>query len=170
MRNIPVELVARYEEAGWWTRETLGQVLARGLQAAPDARFRAYSAVRPWSGTFRDVEQVARRLAAGLRARGVGAGDVVAFQLPNWMEAAATFWASAYLGAVVVPIVHFYGRKELGYILTAARPRVFITAQEFGRMAYQADLCADVPIVGVVGRDFDGLLDAEPMPGVIAAD
>ena len=35
-------------------------------------------------------------------------------QLPNWMEAAATFWASAFLGAVIVPIVHFYGRKELG--------------------------------------------------------
>ena len=117
MRNIPDELVTRYEEAGWWTRETLGQVLAYGLQAAPDATFRVYSDVRPWSGTFGDVEVVARRLAAGLRARGVGAGDVVAFQLPNWMEAAATFWASAFLGAVVVPIVHFYGRKELAHIL-----------------------------------------------------
>jgi acyl-coenzyme A synthetase/AMP-(fatty) acid ligase len=93
-----------------------------------------YSAVRPWSGTFRDVESVARRLAAGLRARGVGAGDVVAFQLPNWMEAAATFWASAFLGAALVPIVHFYGRKELAHILASAKPRVFITAEEFGRL------------------------------------
>jgi acyl-CoA synthetase len=170
MRNIPVELVKRYHDEGWWTDETIGDLLADGLAAAPHTAFRVHSSVRPWSGTFRDVEMMARRLAAGLRARGIGPGDVVAFQLPNWMEAAATFWASAFLGAVVVPIVHFYGRKELGYILTAARPRVFITAQEFGRMAYQADLCADVPIVGVVGRDFDGLLDAEPMPGVIAAD
>jgi hypothetical protein len=23
MRNIPVEVVTRYEEAGWWTRETV---------------------------------------------------------------------------------------------------------------------------------------------------
>ena len=170
MRNIPAELVTRYEEAGWWTRETLGQVLAGGLHAAPDARFRAYSAVRPWSGTFRDVEQVARRLAAGLRARGVGAGDVVAFQLPNWMEAAATFWASAFLGAVLVPIVHFYGRKELGHILASAKPRVFITAEEFGRMTYQPDLCSDVPVVGLVGDDFEDLLADEPMAGTVAAD
>ena len=134
MRNIPVELVARYEEAGWWTRETIGQVLAGGLQAAPDTKFRVYSAVGPWSGTFRDVESVARRLAAGLRARGVGAGGVVAFQLPNWMEAAAAFWASAFLGAALVPIVHFYGRKELAHILASAKPRVFITAEEFGRL------------------------------------
>jgi non-ribosomal peptide synthetase component E (peptide arylation enzyme) len=32
MRNIPVELVTRYEEAGWWIRETLGEVPARGLK------------------------------------------------------------------------------------------------------------------------------------------
>jgi acyl-CoA synthetase len=170
MRNIPAELVTRYEGAGWWTRETLGQVLAGGLHAAPDARFRAYSAVRPWSGTFRDVEEVARRLAAGLRARGVGAGDVVAFQLPNWMEAAATFWASAFLGAVLVPIVHFYGRKELAHILASTKPRVFITAEEFGRMTYQPDLCSDIPVVGLVGRDFDELLADEPMAGTIPTD
>jgi acyl-CoA synthetase (AMP-forming)/AMP-acid ligase II len=170
MRNIPVELVTRYEDAGWWTRETLGQVLAGGLHAAPDARFRVYSAVRPWSGTFRDVEEVARRLAAGLRARGVGAGDVVAIQLPNWMEAAATFWASAFLGAVLVPIVHFYGRKELAHILASAQPRVFITAEAFGRMTYQPDLCSDIPVVGLVGRDFDDLLADEPMAGTIPAD
>jgi len=170
MRNIPAELVTRYEDAGWWSRETLGQVLAAGLHAAPDARFRVYSAVRPWSGTLRDVEQMARRLAAGLRGRGVGAGDVVAFQLPNWVEAAATFWASAFLGAVLVPIVHFYGRKELAHILASAKPRVFISAEEFGRMTYQPDLCADVEIVGLVGRDFEDLLADEPMAGTVAAD
>ncbi|MER5183172.1 AMP-binding protein [Streptomyces sp. NPDC002896] len=167
MRKIPVELVKRYEAEGWWTQDTLGDLLTRGLEAAPGTEFRVHSAVRPWSGTFRDVERVARRLAGGLRARGVGPGDVVAFQLPNWMESAAVFWASAFLGAVVVPVVHFYGRKELSYILNATRPRVFVTAERFGRIEYQADLCADVPIVGVVGRDFDDLLSADPMPGTI---
>ena len=106
-----------------------------------------HSAVRPWAGTFRDVEFVARRLAAGLRDRGVGPGDAVAFQLPNWMEAAAVFWASAFLGAAVVPIVHFYGRKEVGYILQRIVPRVFVTAERFRRLEYQADLCAGVPIL-----------------------
>lgn len=170
MRNIPVELVSRYEQSGWWTRETLGQVLAGGLHAAGDTGFRVYSAVRPWSGTFRDVERVARRLAAGLLARGVGAGDVVAFQLPNWMEAAATFWASALLGAAVVPIVHFYGRKELAHILATAKPRVFITTDRFRQLVHQPDLCAEVPIVALVGRDFEDLLADEPMAGTIATD
>ncbi len=170
MRTIPADLARRYEVEGWWTRDTMGDLLARGLAAAPETEFRVHSAVRPWSGTFGDVERVARRLAGGLRARGVGPGDVVAFQLPNWMEAAAVFWASAFLGAVVVPIVHFYGRKEVGYILESVRPRVFVTGERFGRLEYQADLSAGVPVVGVVGRDFDDLLDAEPMPGTVAAD
>ncbi len=170
MRDIPEDLTERYVAEGWWTQETLGDLVADGLAANPATAFHVHSAVRPFSGTFGDVELQARRLAAGLRSRGVGAGDVVAIQLPNWMEAAAAFWASTFLGAVVVPIVHFYGRKELGHIMSTARPKVFITTAEFGRMTFHADLCADVPIVGLVGGTFDDLLADEPMPGTIAAD
>jgi acyl-CoA synthetase (AMP-forming)/AMP-acid ligase II len=47
---------------------------------------------------------------------------------------------------------------------------VFVTAERFGRLEFSADLCAGVPVVGVVGRDFGDLLSAEPMPGTIAAD
>ena len=71
---------------------------------------------------------------------------------------------------MTVPIVHFYGRKELSHIMSTARPRAFVTAEQFGRMQYQPDLCADVPIVGLVGRDFDDLLADEPMAGTIATD
>ncbi|MEU4312907.1 AMP-binding protein [Nocardia sp. NPDC024068] len=169
-RPIPEELRARYIAEGWWTRDTMGDLLSRGLAAAPDAAFRVHSEVRPWRGTFAEVERVARRLAAGLRARGVGPGDVLAFQLPNWMEAAATYWAASFLGAAVVPIVHFYGPAELRHILGVARPKVFITMAEFGRRTYDPEICADIPIVGVVGRDFDDLLADEPMAGVLPAD
>ena len=171
MRVIPVELARHYVDQGWWTSETLGAMLARGLEAHPDTGFEVHSAQRPWAGSFRDVEDVARRLAAGLRQRGVGPGDVVALQLPNWMEAAAAFWASAFLGAVVVPIVHFYGRKEVGHILATAKPKVFVTAREFGRMAFQPDLVRDVPIVALVGEaSFRDLLADEPMAGTLATD
>ncbi|NUS55461.1 MAG: AMP-binding protein [Streptomycetaceae bacterium] len=174
MRTIPAELVERYEAEGWWTGESVGDLLARGLAAAPDTEFRVHSAARPWAGTFADVESVARRLAAGLRSRGVGPGDAVVFQLPNWMEAAAVFWASAFLGATVVPVVHFYGPKELRYILGAVRPKVFVAAERFGRLEFRSELSADVPVVGVVGRDdglgFDALLADEPLPGHAAVD
>ncbi|MEU4650197.1 AMP-binding protein [Nocardia fluminea] len=175
MRTIPPELVERYEREGWWTRDTISDLLARGVEAAPDNHFRVHSTTRPWSGTIREVEQVARRLAGGLRARGVGTGDVVAFQLPNWMEAAATFWAASFLGTVVVPIVHIYGRREVGHILETVRPKVFITAERFGKLTYDPAVYAGVPIVGVVGgrdrsQDFETLLAAEPWDGIATVD
>ena len=177
MRTIPDELRRHYEDMGWWTPVPLGALLARGLAAHPGNEFRVHSAQRPYAGTFADVESMARRLAAGLRARGVRPGDVVAFQLPNWVEAAAVFWASSFLGAVVVPVVHFYGSRELGFIIEHTRPRAFITANAFGRMAYDPALTADVPIIGVVGADdghganrFEDLLDDAPLRGTLPVD
>src|SRR5918994_6062950 len=113
-------------------------MVADGLGARADVDFRVRSKVRPWSGTFADVDRAARSLAAALRSRGIGPGDVVACQLPNWVEAGISFWAAAYLGAVVVPIVHFYGAKEVAYILRVTRPRVIVTPDRFG----QADFLA----------------------------
>ncbi|TPG33235.1 AMP-binding protein [Mycolicibacterium hodleri] len=171
MRIIPSELAKHYADQGWWTSETLGAMLAQGLEAAPGAGFHVHSESRPWSGTFGDVEVVARRLASGLHERGVGPGDVVALQLPNWMEAAAAFWASAFLGAVAVPIVHFYGRKEVSHILSTAKPKAFITTRHFGRMTFQPDLAEEVPIVALVGEaSFDDLLDDAPMTGTVDTD
>jgi acyl-CoA synthetase (AMP-forming)/AMP-acid ligase II len=169
-REIPAALRKRYESEGWWTSETLGELLSGAIEPRRDVTFRVHSTVRPFAGTFGDVELLARRLAAGLRSRGVGAGDVIAFQLPNWVEAAATFWAATFLGAVVVPIVHFYGRKEVGHILATAEPKVFIAAAEFGRMRFESDLSNGVPVVGVVGRNFEDLLADEPMDGIVDAD
>ena len=37
-------------------------------------------------------------------------------------------------------------------------------------MKFQPDLCADVPIVGLVGENFDELLADEPMPGAMHTD
>ncbi|MFD4404990.1 AMP-binding protein [Nocardia sp. NPDC058499] len=169
-RRVPADLARSYREAGWWSDETLGELLARGLAAAPDTTFAVHSRIRPYTGTFGDVERTARRLAAGLHRRGVGPGDIVAFQLPNWMEAAATYWACALLGTTVVPIAHFYGRKELGYILGAVGPKAFITCERFGQNEFDPQLCAGVPVVGVVDRDFEDLLDPEPLTGTLTTD
>jgi acyl-CoA synthetase len=46
-----------------------GDLLGRGLAAAPGAEFRVHSAVRPWSGTFADVELLLIILGAAGLAR-----------------------------------------------------------------------------------------------------
>jgi acyl-CoA synthetase (AMP-forming)/AMP-acid ligase II len=132
LRAVPEHLRARYVAEGWWDDDSLGATVANGLATLGATPFNVFSAVRPWRGTFADIDRSARALAGSLRARGVGPGDVVAFQLPNWAEAGVTFWAAAYLGAVVVPIVHFYGAKEVAYIVRTVQPEVLITADRFG--------------------------------------
>ena len=129
-----------YVRAGYWDDQSLGTVLSLGLRDGGAQPFTVRSEVHPYNGSLGDVDDLARRVATGLRSRGIGPGDAVAFQLPNWVEAAATFYAVAYLGAVVVPIVHFYGPKEVGYILRKTRVKALITADGFGNQNYLANL------------------------------
>jgi acyl-CoA synthetase (AMP-forming)/AMP-acid ligase II len=160
-RPVDEERAQRYAAEGFWGDDSLGALLSAGLHDAADHPFTVRSDRMPYRGTFGDVDALARRVAAGLQARGIGPGDAVAFQLPNWLEAAATFYAIAYLGAVVVPIVHFYGPKEVGYILRKTRVKALITADRFGHQDFLANLAGmrdsltDLEWVAIVG-DRDG--------------
>ena len=136
LRTVPVELAERYVAEGWWTDKTVGQTVAASLATNGGRSFVVHSDVRPWRGTMADIDRAARSFAAALRERGIGPGDVVMFQLPNWVEAGIVFWGASYVGAVVVPVVHFYGTKELAYIVAATQPKIVITADRFGRLEY----------------------------------
>jgi acyl-CoA synthetase (AMP-forming)/AMP-acid ligase II len=180
------ELGERYRAEGWWTDDSLGSMVEKGLGTIPDSAFRVHSEIRPWTGTFGEVDKAARSLAGALRVRGVAAGDVIVFQLPNWVEAGITFWAAAYLGAVVVPIVHFYAAKEVDYILGATQPAVVVTPDRFGHIdhleIYREALARrpgpDWLVVGSTpaadlpagATPFESLLDAEPVACAAAID
>ena len=185
LRDVPAELARRYVEAGWWTDAGLGQLVEAGLHGKDHVGFQVRSDVRPWTGTLGQVDRAARSLATSLAAKGIGAGDVVMFQLPNWVEAGITFWAAAYLGAVVVPVVHFYGPKEVGYIVGAIEPDVVVTADRFGRTEHLTMydellvgrdapwlVVGDTPSASLPKRAtaFDGWLEASPLETPIAVD
>jgi acyl-CoA synthetase len=186
LRSVPEDLVRRYTAAGHWTDATLGDMVAEGLAGMGPTEFRVHSRSRPWRGRFSDVDRAARALAGALRARGVGPGAVVVIQLPNWLEAGVAFWAAAYLGAVVVPIVHFYGAKEVDYIVGATSPDVVVTADRFGHSDYLATYTEvlarrPVPLWLVVGetapRDlpaaataFASMVEGPPLSGPIGID
>ena len=140
MRPAPGDLGRRYVEMGWWNDQSLGALLDGQLRSHAGNDFRIWSKTRPFHATVGDVRSMARRLARSLERRGIGPGDVVAFQLPNWVEAAITFYGLSMLGVVLVPIVHFYGPKEVGFILRQSKARLFVTAERFGRHELLADL------------------------------
>jgi acyl-CoA synthetase (AMP-forming)/AMP-acid ligase II len=174
-RETEPDHVDRYLAEGFWTDESLAALLADGLHDAAAQPFTVRSDRNPFRGTLGDVDGLARRVASGLKARGIQPGDPVAFQLPNWLEAAATFYAITYLGAVVVPIVHFYGTKEVGYILRKTRVKALVTADHFGHQNFLDNLASmrgqlpDLEWVAVVGERTDGdlafadLISEEPI-------
>jgi acyl-CoA synthetase len=185
-RTVPSELAHRYRQRNLWGDVPLGVRIEGALRTHSDQVFRVHSAQRPWEGTFGEIRARALALAGGLAARGVKAGDAVAFQLPNCVEAAIAFYATSVLGAVVVPIVHFYGPKEVSYILHRTEVSAFITIAAFGRRDYLADLaevCRDVPslkLVAVVNAGagplpadtiaFEALQDGPALNGPVATD
>src|SRR4051812_44597384 len=166
LRAVDPPLEREWNAQGWWADDFLGWVLHPRLREHGDEPFTVRSKVRPQTSTLSDVREQPLTLAQGLRVRGVGAGDVVGFQLPNWVEAAYVFYAASFLGAVVMPVVHFYGPKELGYILTTTPPKAFVTFDHFGALSGTNNLLASgapMPeLVAVVGDDVAGFepLDA----------
>lgn len=137
-RLIPAELRARYLRAGWWTDDTLADLIAAGLRSAPTSTVRVWSATRPFTGTYDDLRDIAARLCGGLAARGIGPGDHVVFHLPNWIEAVVCFAALPAAGAVLVPVPSYAGSREVEQIVRRSGARMLITS------GAEADRCAEI--------------------------
>ena len=133
-RTVPTHLAEHYRHEGWWTEETLGASVAEWLSRRPATEVHVHSRTRPWAGTYAEVEDEARRLIALLQEHGVRPGAVVAFQLPNWREAVVSFVALAMGGYVLVPIVHIYGRREVGFILRQCGAEAYVSPAAFGHV------------------------------------
>ncbi len=110
-----------YRAQGLWRGETIWQAFV-----STAARVGAKTAVDDAGHhtSFPDLARAAERLAAGLAALGIGPGDVVALQLPNWTETLVVLLACMRLGAVANPILPIYRRRELGFILGESGARL----------------------------------------------
>src|ERR1700730_5768228 len=95
----------------------------RGSQRWPAGRAAAAGGT---AGSLR--RRRATALAAGLGGRGVGRGDVVSWQLPNWYEAVLLYRACWLLGAIAVPFHHRLGVGDLRGVVDMLEPRVTLTA------------------------------------------
>jgi cyclohexanecarboxylate-CoA ligase len=97
-----------------------------------------------WGQLDAEVDRVAHQL----RGAGVGRGDVVLAQLPNWWETVVVFYAVARIGAVINPVVAIYREAELGFILRQAAPAAVVVPERFrgcDHVGMMAGLVAELP-------------------------
>jgi acyl-coenzyme A synthetase/AMP-(fatty) acid ligase len=78
--------------------------------------------------TYGEFHRQAYALAASLRGRGVRKGDRVAVMVPNCCELAVLYFASIYLGAVIVPINPALSKSDVQFILSSCRPTLVVAS------------------------------------------
>ncbi|GHA87731.1 (2,3-dihydroxybenzoyl)adenylate synthase [Streptomyces termitum] len=114
----PADVAARYRAAGWWEGLTFGAMLRDRAAAHPD-RVAVVDHAGPGGTrralTYADLDLRADRLAAGLAARGITAGDRVVVQLPNTAEFLELVFALFRLGALPVFALPAHRASEISY-------------------------------------------------------
>jgi acyl-CoA synthetase (AMP-forming)/AMP-acid ligase II len=109
--------------------EGLWSTVERRAAETPDAEMLVDAGGRRMTfGEYRDAAEV---MAAGLADLGVGAGDVVAWELPTWIETVVLAAALSRLGAVQLPIIAIYRDREVGHCCREARARFLLTPGPF---------------------------------------
>lgn len=148
-RYSPNEVEGYYRD-GCWSTETFPELLRRQA-AAHGAKVFATDGTQ--SLTYGELRRRSVRVADGLRGRGVGAGDRVVVQLPNWVEFVVVAAAVARLGAVMVPVMPIYRRDEVGHVLDDAQVSAVVTPSVFRGFDYLGmyrELTASRPSVHTV--------------------
>ena len=142
--TYPADTIAWFYERGYWTSQTLPDVLDQRAASGPDRPFIIDGEAVL---TYAEVRAASYRVAAGLRSLGVRAGDRIVVQLPNWPEYVLAYFALARLGAIIVPLMPIYRHREVSYILrlTSASGYVGTSGEAFDHLAMVRELRADEP-------------------------
>lgn len=124
------ERIERMRAAGYWTDRTLVQCLDDAAAAAPDK-----AAIADKSNgttlTYQSLQERVDRIAANLARHGIGHGDVVSFQLPNWWHMSALHLACLRLGAISNPLMATLRERELRFILGHAESKALVLPTRF---------------------------------------
>ncbi len=88
--------------------------------------------------TFGELQDLTRRVAAGLAARGFGRGDALCIFSPNLPEYGAVFFGVASLGGMNTTANPMYGAEELARQLRDSGARIVVTVPALAERALKA--------------------------------
>ena len=76
--------------------------------------------------TFKEMDFLTRRFAAGLMKLGIKKGDVVAIWLPNCPQFSVCYFASLGLGATLTAISPLFVAREVAYQIEDSGAKYFL--------------------------------------------
>ncbi|NMH99537.1 AMP-binding protein [Pseudonocardia acidicola] len=137
--------------------ETPVDVLAAHAHATPGK-----AAIVDDAGTvaFGQLNETVNRLAHGLRAHGIGAGDRAVWCGPNSREVLTFLHAARKIGLLAVPLAYRFAADEMHYVIDDSQAAlVVVDAEQAGRIAQiRAALPGVRHVVVHGGQPFDGAL------------
>jgi cyclohexanecarboxylate-CoA ligase len=131
--RLEKEYIEKYTKEGYWINKTLSEYLDEAVEKYPD---KEAVVDRDKRVTYLQLGQIVDRMALGLLELGIKRGDVVSFQLPNWLEAVVIHHAVAKIGAITSPILPIYRSTEVKYMLEHSESSLLIIPREFRRFDY----------------------------------
>jgi acyl-coenzyme A synthetase/AMP-(fatty) acid ligase len=151
------KLIQGWHANGAYGGINLAAAMDIGAERFGDCETVFYSETRPDRATLSYLHARSLRLAGALYEMGVRQGDVVALQIPNWIENVLAYQAAMQLGAIILPIVHIYGPREVSFILRSSGAKVLIMPDRWRNIDYidrlsRLDL-ANVEHVIIIGQD-----------------
>jgi acyl-CoA synthetase (AMP-forming)/AMP-acid ligase II len=123
----------RWRDAGVWLDVTLHQGLDQTVAAQPD-KVALITADRKY--TLAEFKAESDALAAGLLGAGIGPGDIVAVQLPNWIEFCFLQIALSRIGAVIQPIHMVFRERETANLLAFCESDAIVVPDTYKDFAF----------------------------------
>ncbi|WP_191624387.1 AMP-binding protein [Pseudomonas fluorescens] len=160
--NMQPERRSAMLESGAWNDKIITDYLDQAVSSAPNsAALIAYRVSEDERRviSYRELNGLVTRMAAGLAALGVNKSDVVSCQLPNWWQTTALHLACVRIGAILNPLMPIFRERELAFMLGHAQSRVLVIPHSFRGFNYPAmvqgmrDELPDLEHVLVIGGD-----------------
>ncbi|MED4303327.1 AMP-binding protein [Bacillus licheniformis] len=123
---------------------TIGKLLEKTAADAPDHEAVVYPD-RGLRYTYREFDQLCRKVAKGLMALGIDKGEHVAIWASNTPEWLTAQFASAKAGAVLVTANTNYQLSELEYVLKQSDATTLILMESYRGTSYIDILCKLIP-------------------------
>jgi cyclohexanecarboxylate-CoA ligase len=131
-----------HTEAGFWTGKIITDYLDEVAARTPDKVAFADSRRQV---SYRELRQEVDRCALGLLELGIEPGDVVSFQLPNWIEWVVLHYAVTRIGAISNPLIPIYREREISFMVGLAASKLIVVPREFRGFDHLASSAAAGP-------------------------